>query len=100
MKALKAIRDKGFIVTLAGEHFEIIPASELTQTQREFLKSHRAEILAELRTETANDNPLMVTVWTPAGNPMTVQAQDAEHAAFLIRMNPKPKAQGSASCVI
>jgi hypothetical protein len=36
-------------------------------------------------------NPeLLVTVWTPAGNPMQVQARDAEHAAFLLRMNPKP----------
>ena len=92
MKALKAIRDKGFTVTLAGEHFEIIPASELTQTQREFLKSHRAEIVEALQAE------LIVTVWTPAGNPMTIQARDAEHAAFLIRMNPKPETRGSASC--
>jgi hypothetical protein len=43
----------------------------------------------------ANDqeskNPqLLVTVWTPAGNQMQVEARDARHAAFLIRMNPKP----------
>ena len=50
---------------------------------------------------TESKNPeLLVTVWTPAGNSMTIQARDAEHAAFLISMNPKPKTQGSASCGI
>lgn len=40
---------------------------------------------------TESKNPeLLVTVWTPAGNPMQVQASDTEHAAFLIQMNPKP----------
>ena len=40
---------------------------------------------------TESKNPeLLVTVWTPAGNPMQVQAMDTEHAAFLLRMNPKP----------
>ena len=40
---------------------------------------------------TKSKNPeLLVTVWTPAGNPMQIQARDAEHAAFLVRMNPKP----------
>ncbi len=40
---------------------------------------------------TESNNPeLLVTVWTPAGNPMVVEARDAEHAVFLVRMNPKP----------
>ena len=35
-------------------------------------------------------NPqLVVTVWTPAGNQMQVEARDARHAAFLVRMNQK-----------
>ena len=53
MNALAKIRNAGFSVALVGESFEIIPASALTQTQREFLKSHRAEIVDELRTETS-----------------------------------------------
>lgn len=38
-------------------------------------------------TESKN-TALLVTVWTLAGNPMQVQARDAEHAAFLIWANP------------
>lgn len=39
---------------------------------------------------TESTNPKwLITVWTPAGNPMQVQAKNAEHAAFLLRMNPK-----------
>lgn len=39
------------------------------------------------------DAGLSVTVYTPAGNPMMVQARDAEHAEGLKQMNPKPTAQ-------
>ena len=52
MSALTKIRKAGFNVALVGESFKIIPASSLTQNQREFLTSHRAEIVTELRTET------------------------------------------------
>ena len=54
MGALTKIRQAGFSVALVGESFEIIPASALTQNQREFLKSHRTEIIVELRTETSD----------------------------------------------
>ena len=40
--------------------------------------------------KTENNNPLLVTVWTPAGKAMQVQAKDAEHAEFLVWANPKP----------
>jgi len=40
---------------------------------------------------TESKNPqLLVIVWTPTGNQMQVEARDDRHAAFLIRMNPKP----------
>jgi hypothetical protein len=35
-------------------------------------------------------DPLLIEVWTPSGTAMTVRADDAEHAAWLQRMNPKP----------
>lgn len=54
MSALSKIRQAGFSVALVGESFEIIPASALTQTQREFLKSHRSEIINELSAETSS----------------------------------------------
>lgn len=53
MGALSKIRKAGFAVSLAGDSFEIIPASALTTNQREFLKQHRAEIINELRAETS-----------------------------------------------
>jgi hypothetical protein len=39
---------------------------------------------------------LLVVCYTPAGNSMTVQARDAEHAEWLQRMNPKPTAEDLA----
>jgi hypothetical protein len=35
-------------------------------------------------------DPLLVTVYTPSGTPMTIRADSLEHAAWLKRMNPKP----------
>jgi hypothetical protein len=40
--------------------------------------------------EKSFDNPLLVTVYTPNGQALTVLARDDEHKAFLLRMNPKP----------
>lgn len=87
MAALSKIREAGFHVALVGDGFEIEPASALTQNQRDFLKSHKAEIIEELQAE---NNRFVVECWTPAGGRMLVQADSAEHAAFLARMNPKP----------
>ena len=43
--------------------------------------------------ETATITPgaLIVTCYTPAGNPIKVQAASQEYADWLIEMNPKPK---------
>ncbi len=49
MSALSKIKSAGFEVTLEGDGFEISPSSTLTLTQREFLKAHKAEIIAELK---------------------------------------------------
>ncbi len=52
MGALSKIESAGFSVSLMGESMAISPASNLTQTQKDFLKSHRAEIIAELKSKT------------------------------------------------
>ena len=96
MAALLKIRNAGFDVVLDGDSFKVTPASSLTTTQREFLKSHKAEIVNELHNQIVWEvlpepapGALMVTCWTPAGNPVEVQANNPEHAAFLRRMNPR-----------
>ncbi|MDD5462875.1 MAG: hypothetical protein PHG00_14805 [Methylococcales bacterium] len=45
------IREAGFNVKINQTGFEISPASRLTQQQRDFLKNHREEIIAELNAE-------------------------------------------------
>ncbi len=51
MSALTKIKSAGFAVKLEGDSFKIIPSSKLTTTQRDFLKSHKAEIVSELQAE-------------------------------------------------
>jgi hypothetical protein len=54
--ALSKIKAAGFIVELDGKDLAISPFSKLTKSQVEFLKSHKAEIIAELQQEqAAND---------------------------------------------
>jgi hypothetical protein len=48
MLALMKIRQSGFTVSLVDGCIEISPFSKLTPTQRDFLKSHKAEIISEL----------------------------------------------------
>jgi phage tail sheath protein FI len=50
MSALTKIEKAGFKVFMNGENLGITPAKDLTLPQREFLKSHKAEIITELST--------------------------------------------------
>ena len=52
MSALSKIRNAGFSVSLAGYSLEVSPASALTQPQRAFLKTNKAEIIDQLRSDT------------------------------------------------
>lgn len=37
----------------------------------------------------ANDQPIRVQIWTPAGDMLTVEAKNPQHAAWLQRVNPR-----------
>ena len=50
MSALSRIEQAGFKVYLDGDNLAISPAKDLTLSQRDFLKSHKAEIITELST--------------------------------------------------
>ena len=50
VSVLSKIEKSGFKVSLDGENLVITPAKDLTLNQREFLKSHKAEIITELST--------------------------------------------------
>ena len=88
MSALQKIKSAGFNVNLQGDSFEITPSSLLNSQQREFLKTHKAEIIQEL-----HDDELTVVIFTPAGNALVVEARNKEHAEFLKRMNPPRSTQ-------
>lgn len=83
MSALSRIEKAGFKVFMDGDNLAINPASNLNQSQRDFLKSHKAEIIAELKI-------IKVICWTPAGNPLEVVARDEDHAEQLRKWNPEP----------
>lgn len=93
MSALAKIQDAGFQVAVVNGNLTVAPASKLTTTQREFLKQHKAEIIEEIERDALPITPpdsLMVTLYTPDGTPVTTLARDADHAAWMQRMNPRP----------
>jgi hypothetical protein len=106
MSALLKIREEGFDVTLFGNAFRVSPANELTTKQREFLKLHKAEIINDLQNQVEwewiqlpdpSPGALMVTCYTPDGNPIEVPATSPEHAEQLRWRNPKPKHRSSTN---
>lgn len=102
MGLLTELRQKGFELCVnERQNIEIRPFDKLTQSQVEFLKSHKAAIINELRAEKAASELMaeqtasdiinkFVTCWTPSGIKIEVEARDADHAAFLRQMNPRP----------
>jgi hypothetical protein len=102
MNALLKIKKAGFEISLYGDGFEVYPASKLTMQQREFLKSHKAEIVSELKAanlkaEQATTEIIskFVKCYSPSGLCYEVEARDEEHAAWLKKMNPPPKGKQS-----
>jgi len=55
MGALSKIESAGFNVSLVGGNLAVSPASNLTQPQKEFLRSHKAEITRELKAVTLSE---------------------------------------------
>ena len=96
MSALEKIKDAGFTLSLTDSgNLRINPTSKLTDAQRDYIKSHKTEIIAELEAEThlgANPEtyPKLVDCYTPNGGLIRLTAQDAKTEAYLLRMNPKP----------
>lgn len=57
MGALLKIRQAGFALGFHGGGLSVTPASQLTQSQRDFIKRYKAEIIEALKREqAANDN--------------------------------------------
>jgi CHAT domain-containing protein len=55
MSALSKIQQAGFALSLDGDYFEISPSNILTEQQREFLKTHKSEIIQELKQQQTQD---------------------------------------------
>jgi hypothetical protein len=76
--------EKNTLVTLEASPFVAVTAVTAV-TSKNNNSQHQNAL------EKSFDNPLLVTVYTPNGQALTVLARDDEHKAFLLRMNPKPK---------
>ena len=100
---IRRIECAGFAVALTRGSLAVSPASGLNDKQREFIRSHRDELVAALRSsetltdsegghdlEPANDPPITVECWTPLGHPVRVTADSPEHAEWIRQSNPRP----------
>lgn len=104
-QCLAKIEQAGFRIAIEGDSLTVAPASNLTDSQRRWIRDHKPAILDHLRQPgrlidadgghdlpASNDmaKPIMVEVWTPAGAPVRVKARDQAHANFIKAMNPAP----------
>ncbi len=88
MSPLDKIKQAGFSLWLESvdgleDGLCIEPSDKLTTEQLAYLKTNKQTIVNEL---------LITTVYTPNGQALTVLARNAEHQAYLLKMNPKPNA--------
>ncbi len=92
MTTLQKIQHAGFDLSVNETGALIVrPASKLNREQCDFLRTHKAEIIQELRKADQAANEIIkrfVACYTPEGNPIQVEARDSEHAEWLVRMNP------------
>ena len=66
MGALLKIRQAGFALGFHDGGLSVIPASQLTANQRNFIKQHKAEIIEALQQEqttTGTDNMATIRAW-------------------------------------
>jgi hypothetical protein len=98
------VRSAGFDLRADGDRLLVSPFDQLSDSQRQFLRDHKPAILAALRSpgailddgqsgndiEVANQEPILATAYTPAGDLVMVPATSAAHAAWIERMNPPP----------
>lgn len=79
MDELTEIQNAGFRVRLDDDNgFTVSPSDKLTAKQREFLKQNKPQIMREL---------LLTIVYNLYGVPMQIQAKDAKHKIWLIKVN-------------
>ncbi len=74
---LPKIRQKGFDVQIDAYRLKIVNAAKLNETQREFIKTHKAELIVELQAEEAAEAAALVP---PHVEPvMLVQCGECQH---------------------
>jgi hypothetical protein len=96
MTAFAKIKDAGFTLSVTDTgNLKIAPFSKLTDTQRDYLKQRKQEIIEQLKAEAEAQPEAIITIYprfvlcyTPLGKGLQVMAKDAEHEAFLLRANP------------
>ncbi|MCQ8119827.1 hypothetical protein [Methylomonas rosea] len=89
---ITSLQSSGFAFSANGDSLVVNPASQLSSDERDYLRKHKAEILAFIgrnTTRPTNDEyPQSIEVWTPNGNKLLAEARSAKHAADLKRWNP------------
>jgi hypothetical protein len=74
----------------SGQVATLTVATAATQDNEDLVTVAKVASVTVANFQESRNTVLSVVCYTPAGNPIIVKARDAEHAAFLLNMNPKP----------
>lgn len=96
MAALDYLRRDGLAVELNGERLRVTPASRITDSHRQYLREHRAELLAELSAandaQTAAESPHAPAAPAPLPTPAPAPeaASEPRRNAWTVTRNGAP----------
>lgn len=97
MAALDYLRRAGLAVEANGDRLRLRPADRITDAVRQFVRDHRAELLADLSAandaQPANEPPQATTATTPEATPAPA-AESAPEAASEPRRAAWPITRG------
>lgn len=81
MGLIMKVRDAGYYIDIAGDQIRIKSNQKLNEIQRNFIRSHKAELLAELRAEQALASVMSMVIDKPVTS-----------AVYTYRTTEKPEA--------
>ncbi|WP_394543466.1 hypothetical protein [Azorhizophilus paspali] len=90
MAALDYLRRAGLAIELEGERLRVTPADRLTDAYRQYLRDHKAELLAELIAVNDSQPVPEPPQATPAAESATEAVVEPKRNAWTITRGGKP----------
>jgi hypothetical protein len=83
MAAIDYLKKQGFSAKVSGARLVVSPASKLTSADRQYIKLHRLELIAELSTNDGQERRRHWSISVPGYRPFTMIGEPMTRAEAL-----------------